>query len=388
MKRVRSLWVAIVATSVVVPGGLAAQRTVTPERESVFPEPFSNIVGVRELEDGRVMIADRLEQHVSVINFRNGDVNQIGREGQGPGEYSTPMGLHALPGGSTLLSDMGNMRLSIIDADHRFGDTYPMMRQEQGMIFVRPQGTDRNGQVYFSMEGMMMAGPGGSPARPDSGAVIRMDLETDQMDTVAMLALPTVPRANGGSQVRMSSGGESFNMSAMMPPPFSPRDAWAIANDGSVVVARANQYRVDRFAPDGSSTIGSITEFDRVRITQEVKDRWADERGSMQASLQTAGGESRTMQMERPDTEGVDFPEFLPPFDGGQVSVAADGRAWVRLNVRPGGPVRYDVFGVDGERAMQVQFPARTNVVGFGDGVVYAVSVDEDDLQWLGRYKI
>ena len=68
--------------------------------------------------------------------------------------------------------------------------------------------------------------------------------------------------------------------------------------------------------------------------------------------------------------------------------MAADGTAWVRLNVRPGSPVRYDVFGVDGKKAMQVRFPAGTNVVGFGDGVVYAVSVDADDLQWLGRYKI
>ncbi len=35
------------------------------EPEAVFPEPFSRIAGLRELSDGRIINADRLEQHVS-----------------------------------------------------------------------------------------------------------------------------------------------------------------------------------------------------------------------------------------------------------------------------------------------------------------------------------
>jgi hypothetical protein len=46
----------------------------------------------------------------------------------------------------------------------------------------------------------------------------------------------------------------------------------------------------------------------------------------------------------------------------------------------------YDVFGVDGRLVRRVSFPAKTKLVGFGQGTVYAVRTDEDDLQYLERY--
>ena len=73
----------------------------------MFPEPFSSINGLRELSDGRLIISDRTEQVVRFIDLETGDLQDIGRAGEGPGEYRMPGNLLPLPGDSTLLSDLG-----------------------------------------------------------------------------------------------------------------------------------------------------------------------------------------------------------------------------------------------------------------------------------------
>jgi hypothetical protein len=45
----------------------------------------------------------------------------------------------------------------------------------------------------------------------------------------------------------------------------------------------------------------------------------------------------------------------------------------------------FDVFHASGRRAREVALPEGRRFVGFGDGVLYTVCSDEDDLQWLER---
>ena len=122
--------------------------------DAVFPEPFSRIVGVRELSDGRTLIADRTEQHVSFVDFESGSLQQVGREGNGPGEYQTPTSLLPLPDDMTLLVDFGNMRTTRITAEGKLEDGFSMM--QGGDRLVMPGGTDLNGAVYHSSSGMIM----------------------------------------------------------------------------------------------------------------------------------------------------------------------------------------------------------------------------------------
>ncbi len=98
-------------------------------------------------------------------------------------------------------------------------------------------------------------------------------------------------------------------------------------------------------------------------------------------------GGGRTLETPRPNLAEIDFPDVKPPFRSTGTSVTPDGEVWVRRHQghdaeRP----LYDVFDAGGELIKQVRLPAGRSIVGFGRGVVYAVSVDEDDLQWLERY--
>ena len=95
---------ALVALSISSAAPVAAQTTrsfAKPEAE--FSEPFSQIVGVRELKDGRVVVADLKDKVVQLVDLKSGVASKIGREGSGPGEYALPVGLFALPADTTLI---------------------------------------------------------------------------------------------------------------------------------------------------------------------------------------------------------------------------------------------------------------------------------------------
>jgi hypothetical protein len=99
-KMTRTALIGVLA--LVAAGPLSAQDDVARKNlaraEALFSEPFSRIAGLRELADGRVMISDRLEQAVRIIDFANSEVVEVGHVGQGPGEYRMPGDLLALPG--------------------------------------------------------------------------------------------------------------------------------------------------------------------------------------------------------------------------------------------------------------------------------------------------
>jgi hypothetical protein len=157
-------------------GSVVAEAQV-PERhiseaDAAFPEAFSMISGLRELADGRVMIADPLGQALVVADLEAGVADTIGRVGGGPREYKQPDGVFPLPGDSTLLVDLGNGRLTVIGPDLTFGATTPIAQGEPrpgagpggGMMIVLPRATDSRGGVYFQPMGGFR--PGGGP--PDS----------------------------------------------------------------------------------------------------------------------------------------------------------------------------------------------------------------------------
>lgn len=365
---------------------ICAQRPETlGPATTVFAEPFSNITGIRELSDGRLIVADQLERHVSFVDFAAGSVRQIGREGRGPGEYTTPSGLISLPNDETLLMDFGNMRLTRIDAGGELADSWPM-RHEDG-TFIRPAGSDAQGRLYFSSAGvitMRRGADGGQPGPPDSAAVQRWDPATGRIDTVGMVKTPQTSI----STRRMSSGGMSFR--AAMVQPFAAADGWAVSPDGRVAIARAEPYRLD-WHRDGHLTAGPSVEYQPIRITQDEREAWADRQAEQSATMRvtgTSGGRSQSFQMPRPDIDEVEFPEYKPPFEVRNLRVAPWGEVWVERTRPHDAPTAlYDIFDGNGRRVKQLVLPEGRQLIGFGEGAVFLIRTDDDDLQWVERYE-
>ena len=77
----------------------AARQLTKPDAE--FPEPFTQVTGLRELKDGRLVVIDSRDKIVELVDFKAGNATKVGREGSGPGEYAFPMRLVPLGGDSS-----------------------------------------------------------------------------------------------------------------------------------------------------------------------------------------------------------------------------------------------------------------------------------------------
>jgi len=252
------------------------------------------------------------------------------------------------------------------------------------MVFAIPQGVDGQGRVYARAMGGVQPGR----AYPDSANILRIDWEARTADPVARFKIQYVTQQRSGS-------GNSQAV-AIAPIPLSPEDAWGVAPDGSVILARSIDYHIERVSPDGTVVQGPGIPVEPVRIGTPEKEEYLAEQGraggGISVSVQAVDGQM-SMSFARGgrgtedrEIDQYTWPEVEPPFYGGRIPVDPDGRAWVRRHVEAGEPTTYDVFDTSGNRVGTVLLDGGKRVVGFGTNSVYVVAYDEFDLNYLERY--
>ena len=365
---------------------------------ATYPEGLGALAGVRELEDGRVLVSDNLGQ--ALILWEPGaGADTLANVGEGPEEYGSPASLFPLPEGATLLLDFGNMRMTRIEADLSFSETWPLVQQGASsetaggissavaaMRIVIPRQTDARGNVYYQER------VGGMMARSDSAIIKRFNLASGETTDVGKIGLAETNRNESGGMTNRSMVIRSV--------PFSAQDAWSVTSDGRVIIARAGDYRLEWIASDGEVAVGEQVPYDPVRVRDEDREQWGARSSGggirMMVTANSSGGNvDRQMSMARGapgaesdfDPDDYDWPDFKPPFPADAIRTDAHGRAWVQRHVRAGQPVLYDLFDMGGERVAQVELPEDRRLAGFGQNSVYLVRADDFDFAWLEEYE-
>jgi len=392
----------LLAAAALLPAApLAAQRapaapfTLTLARpDAEYAEPYTNVGAVRELRDGRVVVADRVEKVVHLVDLAKGTAKRVGAEGGGPNEYRMPMSALAMPGDSTLIFDAGNMRYLVVSPTGEVARSFnPAEALGGAMGALNARGVDGEGNLYFLDRGFRGPEPGrplnGTFETPDSGTVMRYDLRTGKATPVGKIGLAKM-------QVTASGGGGQQRIMMRSANPFSAQDDWTVGLDGRLAVVRHDPYRVEWVAPNGQRVTGAVVNYQRLRVTDADKREWAERARNPNNQVRIAIGgpggggaaESRNVPAG-PPLERDDWPEFKPPFVGQAATVAPDGRLWVLRTREAGDDVpSYDVFDSYGARVGTVKLPPNGRLVGFGRNSAYVVRTDEDDLQYLQRYKL
>lgn len=368
-------------------------RLEKPEAE--FPDPFSVISGMRELSDGRVIVSDGQERKLLLVDFVARSARPIAREGAGPGEFAVPRRLWALRGDTSLLHDPGNGRYLVLLPNAEPGPTITLNdAQVTGVSSIK--GVDAAGRFYMQLRSQRAAARSGGNNGEET--LVRLDRATGRVDTLARVQLP-----EGREQGSQSLGGGMLRL--LDNRPLAAEDVAAVGRDGRVAIVRATDYHVEWIDAQGRRTAGPSVPYERIRVTD------AEKRAALEAMIvpgriiTRANPDAQAMPMPRPratprtagsgpplppgfDEASMLWPANKPPFLANGATVTPDGELWVlRTRRRTDSIPTYDVFDAQGRLTTRVALPMRTRLAGFGRGTVYLVRSDDDDLQYLKRYR-
>ena len=241
---------------------LRAQGPALARSNATLTDRFSMVAAVRELSDGRVIVADWRENKISICSFKAMFCDALTRTGDGPGEYRRFGNLFPLAGDSTVISADG--RWNVFYKDHFVAQQrFP----SEGVWAVDIAGVDRTGRVlqiapthYLSHQGRGIS----EPQEADALAVVRRRRTPQaslyflgkEADTVATL------RGTRG-EVRAATSG-TFHGAAIhyrLIKPLRAQQQALMFPDGWIAIALDEPYRVDWITPDGRRLRGAPLPF-------------------------------------------------------------------------------------------------------------------------------
>lgn len=241
-------------------------------------EQFGNVRRVMFDGAGRLHVFDAQAERVFVVDPDGALIREIGREGEGPGEFRNAADVVSLEDGRVVVADIGHRAYHVFDANGHFermvrfgGDptytvigTHMPLRGAEGLVTSTEGGT-----LAISVRSVAGAEPAERPD-PTTRPIERVDLTGEEIvkDTIAEGWLPA--RADPTSGITRSAGGTSFGLGGLSgPPEFSPDLYWDVLPDGTVGFSDSSTYAVSIAAAD----MGVVRILTRPLPPEPVTDR-------------------------------------------------------------------------------------------------------------------
>lgn len=425
------------------PGAPQVQGALPPVRAlgkatAVSTELLGAVSQVRALPGGRVLVNDNLGRKVALFEPGLNAYKVVADTTSATANaYSSRAGgLIAYRGDSTLFVDPQSLSMLVIDGKGQVTRVMSVPRPNEAIALIGgPNGTpgfDAEGRLVYrgppalrmtqQARGGNAGGPGAfpMPVFPESSAVVRIELESRKVDTVAFVKIPKqnlqmTQRPDGGMSISAITN------------PMQYVDDWAVTSDGRVAVVRGQEYRVDWIGADAKVAASSKIPFAWRRLDDSTKVAFLDStkaameklREQAMQRMQQGGGPVpmvmgpggdagrgaamvgaevavRTMvvagggapaaansapargsaapQVTLPPIQLVgpsELPDYAPPFTGGAVRADLDGDVWIRTSYVLNGGSVYDIINAKGQLTDRVLLPPGRVIAGFGPGVVY-----------------
>ena len=389
-------------------------------------ETFGPLVFVRQIPGG-VLVNDQANRRIVKLDEQLANPVVIADSTPATANaYSGRSGaLIAYRGDSTLFVDPQSLSMLVIDPEGKIGRVMSVPRSQDAMVLGNTPlgGAAYDGAGRLVYRGFAMPrfnvrrGANGetmmhAPEMPDSAAVVRVELASRQVDTVAWIRIPNL-------KIDMDRDSLGNMRPRITTNPLPTVDDWTVLADGSVAVVRGHDYHVDFVRPDGTRESAPKIPFDWQRLSDEDKvafldsltaarERFLASQPEVEPEVSTTtttggggSGERRTRTMIRMApapmamsgnplagavmSRNVNFvrpeelPDYKPPFFANAVRADADGKLWIQTiptKALAGGFV-YDVIDAKGQLVERVQVPADRTIVGFGaGGIAYLVARD------------
>lgn len=322
---------------------------------------LTRVTGIAVAPDGRVLIADAAANRILRFTPKGQYIDAVGRVGAGPGEFKALTGFGRAPDGTLWINDPGNNRITVLQSDGTF------LRQ------VSVFNNDRlHVPVMVDAQRRLLTQVISDPSDPNwTMKMQRRRMDGTVIDTVA---IPECA-ADGKPPVRtwMAQG-------KRVPVPLSHWGSEVLSTDGTKWCTAGSTYLVRQFRLGRGDTVTTIRRsVAPLPIAASVRD--------------SAINAVRAMLKAQNLTDaGVNFDD-VPRVQAAIIGLAIDDQKqlWVRQPKSGADRARFDVFNSSG-RHMATVAGAEDIYRSFTPVIVgnalYAVVLDEDDVQTVVRFRV
>ena len=314
------------------------------------------------LPGGRVAVANTGTAEVRIFDSAGRHLSTVGRRGQGPGEFSSPWHLHAMPGDSLLVVDLRGFRFNV------FGPNGAFVRSYTTPVATGAEGTEL--VDWF-----------------DDGTALVHRYERTEPDTQS-----TEPRRSRLSLFRIASDGrmlDSLGFFAAQTSVSGNLYVWGpytheTAHDSTVYVGLADQYEILRYTNRGK--LVGIIRRDLPNRPTTAADIAAFREAALPRDLAERENPQLRARIERMFVAARYAPVFPPYF---HLRTDQPGNLWAQeYTPRIGEGRIWSVFDPEGIYLGDVEMPDRFRVYQIGADFVLGQWRDADDVEHVRRYPI
>lgn len=331
--------------------------------EDVF---FESPYAITSDNEGYVYICDFRANNIKKFNASGKFIKIIGREGQGPGEFSWPF-MATYAKNRLVVWDMRNMRICAVTPDGEH-----IKAEKISINTGRPQKMRSlpNGDIVIEKEKIFY----GEQDKPQECTIEIFSPDLEHKKTIYSQEVWR------NIYVRWEGG------MGNVPQPFSRLMHWDVTPGGKIVIGFSEKYEISIYDSDKGKLSTFSHSYDPVRVTEEDKKAHF---GGMTFSMDGV----RTKKIPDYVEKNTKFPKFKPAF--WDIIVDSEGNILVfpyRIN-RQEMSRYFDAFDSERNFIANVQvvgdipFPARSGGNYMGR-YIWAVRTGEDELIKVIKYKI
>jgi hypothetical protein len=378
----RCLTIALLAAvSISTAEAQAPARALAVVAES--PAMFSDSVRVWQLPTGRLLVNDVKQGQVFMLDSalrRSSFPPETGLRG---GFYSG-IGPHLVPYGpdSAVVLDAGSTSVLVIAPSGVLSRSISVAGRSEFREMMNPWlagPAPAMSTIFGTVFGVSHRMPDNAAAT----AVVAMNMQTARLETLAILnhnqdTSRAATKPGPGSWLGLdpiSLQGAYFAQNRLATP-----DHWAITTDGSLVILRGRDHRLDWMGADRKIVPGAPVSFAWARRLDSERKRLADEitesravgyRASLARWLSDSSKGLAGPRPVRPDSVGAqDVPEIRPVVKGASAFIPdCDNNVWLRPNGLAGtDTMSYEIVSQQGGVTARVTLPPARRIVGCGRG--------------------
>ena len=335
-------------------------------------QEFSQIRGVVRLSDGRIVVADGGSQQLRYFGPTGTFLFKVGRQGNGPGEFSALWSVARTGGDSILVWDRRSRRISAFTSDGQLAREIPSHMLPAGLTADVLIGQMEDGSLLFGAE--VEPGPQKTGVQRSTLTVylLNRDLTIRQTISVPGREVEVVASNVPGRWITYEI-------------PFA-RETFAAVGRDRFYIGSNDRFEIQQRGLDGRSN-GLI----RHRMGDVPLTRADANRLEKETLSELDESEKRRAENIVRLFRDLPLPPLRPAFS--KMLVDAEGNLWVAEWVSSfvsanRNPMHWRVFTPDGRLLADARLPSGLQPFEIGNNYVLGVSRDDDGVEYVHVYTL